>query len=217
MWKSILILLLFFVIRYSNAQIILFYEGFDTVTTVQNWTQQKVMGNLDFKFTKRHWGGYDPDGGYWCYPYKGTHYVAFDAGPDTMTVGLCGTYQANLYAYGYYTSRLVSPAISTMASTYINVEFYWFVNPFQNESSVIVQWSTDGVTWNNAAEKLRTDDGTSFFGWVKKSYPLPSGALNQNSLYIGFLFDTHYGSRSWMDELAIISSPVNRKPVIIKK
>jgi len=67
---------------------------------------------------------------------------------------------------------------------------------------MIIQWSTDGVAWNNGSTYHRY---RAIKGWTQQTYTLPAGAVNQPNLKIAFLFTSEYGYNCYLDDLRIES------------
>lgn len=102
--------------------------------------------------------------------------------------------------------RLISPEFSTTGLSQAYVFFNWYRSsewPSYSDN-MIVQWSTDGVSWNSGTTFNRYN---SFAGWIQQSYSLPSQALNEPKLRIGFLFTSQYGYNCYLDNVRITTSP----------
>ncbi|MCD4696923.1 MAG: T9SS type A sorting domain-containing protein, partial [Bacteroidales bacterium] len=164
-------------------------QGFNQATTPMCWNETVVVdpdGDATLTYVTN---GYSPT----CSPYEGTHMVKFnsyncDDGDEL---------------------RLESPEFSTTGMTAARVLFAWYEchnwSTYLTEG-VTVQWSLDGNTWNTGTfyQRYNATDG-----WYEKTYDLPSGALGQSSVYIGFLFHSHYGYNCYFDDLTIEETPTD--------
>ena len=68
--------------------------------------------------------------------------------------------QYNSYGISSGSTRLKrTAAVSTTNKSFIMVDFAWFEDPgyTTNNDNVMVQWSTDGTTWNNTSSFSRND------------------------------------------------------------
>ena len=124
-------------------------------------------------------------------------------------------------------ARLISPKISTGPSSGY-VEFYWrhengYHAQTYTDAGVQVEYSTDGMSWTNAGTFVRLYD--NFPGsdgkWVKKTIALPSSALNQPTLYIGFKFTSYQtypqqGLALYMDNVLIRDATMAPLPVAVE-
>lgn len=116
--------------------------------------------------------------------------------------------------------RLRSAAITTVGTASVDVEFDWFQmngssynsGNYLNEG-VMVQWSTNGTTWNNSTFFPRQNATASAAGeWSKKTVTLPAGAGNQPLLYIGLKFRSEYGYNCYADHLVVKRTPTCLAP-----
>jgi len=98
--------------------------------------------------------------------------------------------------------KKTSSPLATTGKTLITVIFDWYVDPGYSSSNdyVTVQWSSDGITWNNSTSYYRYNYAAS---WVTQNCILPSGAENQATLYIAFLFTSVYGNNCHLDNLKV--------------
>jgi hypothetical protein len=104
-----------------------------------------------------------------------------------------------------------SSPLSTSGKTNITVVFdwYYYTGTYTGADQVTVQWSTNGTTWNSASTYPRT--GTT--GWTTINCVLPSGAENQTTLYIAFLFTSGYGYNCHLDNLKVnVNTPGTPTP-----
>lgn len=123
-------------------------------------------------------------------PYEGANYIRFNS------------YACDAGA----TARLVSPAISTIGATSVDVEFYWGEdNVYTANDKVRVQYSTNGNTWTSVgSDFLRySASAGSSATWSKKTVTLPAAAANQSKIYIGFLFTSDWGGHCSLDKATI--------------
>lgn len=111
--------------------------------------------------------------------------------------------------------RLKTPALNTTGTASIDVEFDWFernstdfnTGAYLNEG-VQVQWSTDGISWNNSTFFPRQVASAPNSGhWVRKTITLPAGAGNQATLHIGLKFHSEYGYNCYVDNLLVHRTP----------
>ena len=106
--------------------------------------------------------------------------------------------------------RLISPGISTISVEDIYVNFQWFhdMNYISNLDKMTVQYSLDGVLWNDVQEVQRYD--ASLSGWQNYSVLLPADAEEKPQVFAGFLFHSEKGNNCHLDSVAItgtISGP----------
>lgn len=122
-------------------------------------------------------------------PYEGTHMIKFNS-------TFCGA--GNVL-------RLSSPEFSSVGQSQLFVSFAWHRDTQwpQYLDNMTIQWSTDGITWNNGTKYQRYNTSTS---WTRQTYQLPDGALNQSNLRIGFLFTSEYGYNCYLDDVRIENS-----------
>jgi len=116
--------------------------------------------------------------------------------------------------------RLRSAPITTVGTASIDVEFDWFQmngssynsGNYLNEG-VMIQWSTDGTTWNNTTFFPRQNTTATAAGeWSKKTVTLPAGAGNQPLLYIGLKFRSEFGYNCYADHLIVKRTPTCLAP-----
>lgn len=119
-------------------------------------------------------------------PYEGTHMVKFNS-------AMCGAGNS---------MRLESPSFSTVGKTQVPVSFSWHKDSqWPNYPDYMtLQWSLDGTTWNDGDTYQRYSTTT---GWTQQTYSLPSEALGQENLKIGFLFTSAYGYNCYLDDVKI--------------
>jgi hypothetical protein len=117
------------------------------------------------------------------------------------------------YSYGTGTTNRLkrTTAISTVGYSNITVDFEWYTDPGYagtTTEGVIVQWSTDGSTWNSAGTTFMRYAATA--QWVLETQALPVGAAGQATLYVAFLFNSNFGNDCHMDIMHVkgTSAPV---------
>jgi hypothetical protein len=106
------------------------------------------------------------------------------------------------FSYGTgYTNRLKrTTAISTVGYSNITVDWEWYRdNGYQGYANegVFIDWSTDGVTWNQAGAIWVRWATTNF--WELETQALPAGAANQPTLYVAFRFLSQFGNDCHLD------------------
>jgi hypothetical protein len=168
-------------------------QGFNAATAPSCWSQQNVSGTLALTFVTT---ATLPTAS----PQEGTHMVYY-----------------NSYSNSTQT-RLVSPVVSSTGISSVDVEFYWFHSTEGTATSYLTegitpQWSTDGTTWTSVGSQIRRYNATA--GWTKYLITLPSGAGNQASLYVGFLFQGNAGYNSYLDNVVIKASPTCVTPTAL--
>ncbi|MEI6682636.1 MAG: T9SS type A sorting domain-containing protein [Bacteroidota bacterium] len=124
-----------------------------------------------------------------CTPFSGSRFVEFDSFDATS-----GT-----------SNRLKrTTAVSTVGYSVVTVDFEWLVDPgYTNNDNVMVQWSTDGSTWNNSTSFSRYGATQQ---WVLESVTLPYAAANIPTLYVALLFTSAYGNNCHLDLLHVKAS-----------
>jgi len=94
----------------------------------------------------------------------------------------------NSYNYRGSQVRLkLTNSFSTVGCSPLTIGFAWFqstVTSYPTNEGVTVQWSTDGMSWNNGGFYQRYSSVSN--GWRQMQEPLPDTALNQASVYIAF-------------------------------
>ena len=165
-----------------------FVEGFNNSLTPGCWTTESVSDvgsynapKISFVASSTH-----PSAS----PSEGTHMVLFnsyncDSGDQ---------------------SRLISPALSSLNKTTINVNFKWYEDSAYDSyvDSVSLQWSSNGTDWNTVSSYARYNATNP--GWLPKEMELPSEAMNQATLYVAFLFKSANGNDCLLDEVFITAS-----------
>lgn len=138
----------------------------------------------------------------------GISFVTTSTSP-TVSAAYDGTtfVRYNSYSISSGSTRLKrTNAVSTTNKAFIMVDFAWYEDPGYSSSQdqVEVQWSTDGTTWNSAGTYPRYN---ATAGWKVKYCMLPSGASNQATLYVGFLFTSAYGNNCALDFAHVTAGP----------
>jgi hypothetical protein len=133
-------------------------------------------------------------------PYEGSRLVDFES-----------------YSYGTNTTNRLkrTTPISTVGYTAINVDFAWYTDPGYagtTTEGVIIQWSTDGSTWNSAGTTWMRYSATA--QWVINTQNLPVGAENQPTLYIAFLFNSNFGNDCHMDIIHVKGTGAALPPTV---
>ena len=167
-------------------------EGFNTSSRPSCWTEQLVSGSLSFGYPT---SGTSPT----VSPQAGTNMVYY-----------------NSYSNSTQT-RLVSLPLNTNSLTSVDLEFYWYHGTeggatFYTTEGVTPQWSINGSTWTSIGSQILRYNATA--GWTKYTLTLPAGAINQTSLYIGFLFQGNGGYNSYLDSVTIKQTPTCFAPTL---
>jgi hypothetical protein len=99
-------------------------------------------------------------------------------------------------------SRLISPELNTQGLTSLTYQYAWYESSGEASSTtegVQIQYSLDKSSWTPIGSPVSRYGSTD--GWVFKSLDFPTGALDQGSVYIGFLFTSQGGQNCYLDEL----------------
>ncbi len=112
-----------------------------------------------------------------------------------------------------FREQLVSPKISTSGTSAVQLEFDWmeiqrtcFTNPNSSNirEGITVQWSLDGINWENINYFPRHTSTAAASGtWTHKTVYLPSAAGNQSQVYIAFLFHSEWGYNMYIDNVSV--------------
>ncbi len=162
-------------------------QGFNITTIPSCWTQQTVVGTTALTFPV---SASNPVIG----PQEGSDFVmwnSFNASSGNQT-------------------RLVSPPINSNGLLGAGLRFYWFHDNSSYTTSqyigegVKVQYSTNGTTWTDVQAIDRLLTGTN--GWTLYDINLPVGVVNQNNLYIGFLFTSKLGNNCALDNVTVYAA-----------
>jgi hypothetical protein len=98
-------------------------------------------------------------------------------------------------------TRLISPALSTLGLSSLYYNFKWFVSSGESSATsegVQVQYSIDnGSSWIPVGNSIPRYG--SLNSWTNQSFVLPAEALDQGSVYIGFLFSSEGGQNCYLD------------------
>jgi hypothetical protein len=169
-------------------------EGFNvTVNTTNNpacWSQSNVNGSLSINQVTAP-AGLGPTG---FLPQEGSGMIFYNS-------------------YSYSTStRLVTRKINSTGISNVSVDFQWYYSSSGGSTSyltegVTLQWSTDGITWNDFSGNFIRRYGATT-GWQTITINLPIGAGNIPNLYIGFLFVGNSGYDCYMDNVVVYATPI---------
>ena len=181
MKKFLLLFVSLFVLSFTNfAQTTLLTEDFETAAVGQvpptGWAVDLVSGT---NYTYFQSAGTYPT----STPFSGVRFVEF---------------QSFNASSGTINRLKRTTSVSTVGYSSVSVDFEWLVDPGYsgNNDNVMLQWSTDGVTWNNTTSFARYN---AVQQWVLETVALPAGAVNVPNLYIAFYFTSAYGDNCHMD------------------
>jgi|GEM_PF-5136734 len=161
-------------------------EGFNNTSIPNCWSQQYVTGTSNIGYVA---SSFSPT----TTPQEGTHYVYWNS--YSISTG--------------NSTRLVSPAINTIGTASVDVEFYWRYDNSgyaSNADGVTVEYSLDGTTWT-AVGGLIHRYNASLSDWEKITVTLPTGAANQATMYVGFNFISAFGNNCALDNVTILPTP----------
>ena len=106
--------------------------------------------------------------------------------------------------------RLLMPPLSSVGVSSVDVTFKMYED---NEGGIIkddkmtLQYSLDGNNWTSVAPNFRPNSSfqpyTNTGKWFDRQFTLPVTAANQANLYVGFLFESAYGSDVYIDDVKI--------------
>lgn len=171
-------------------------EGFDADTMPPCWTQEIVAQPSSQTVTPvivTASSSSDPS----VLPYSGDRMIYFKS-----------------YSYVDGTQvRLLSPPFTSENMDLVELQFMWFHNHYQSQltgEGVQIQYSIDGTNWVDVEFIQRYDAVKA--GWTPYSLILPEEVGNQPTVYIGFLFKSHYGRNCLMDEIEIAKAPACTNP-----
>lgn len=156
-------------------------ESFVANQTPSCWTQERISGNADVMFVAFSMLPY-------CHPAGGSAMVKWPSASNPSG----------------WQSRLISLPISTTGISALDVNFKWhhdLETTSGAEDGVQIQYSTDGITWNNSTQGtiLRYDGLQS--GWCEYDVIIPE-AGNLPRVYVGFLFNSGgIGANCYVDEI----------------
>ncbi|MBN2664532.1 MAG: LamG domain-containing protein, partial [Bacteroidales bacterium] len=163
---------------------VIYSEGLNGEDIPDGWSVVEVVntdGEITFVTTSSYPIGFNPP--------EGTHFACFNSYHciDGSSVRL----------------QQITP-ISTTNFNNISINFDWtrdnqYSEPY--DDLVYIQWSTDGITWNNAGSVKRYYDLGDF--WTIQSINLPPETNNLSNLYIGFLFVSRYGNDCHLDNIVV--------------
>src|SRR5581483_2679661 len=121
------------------------FEGFNSTVMPACWSQQQVIGTDNLQFVPNSTNPVTT-------PEEGSDFIWYNS--FNITAG--------------HQTRLVSPAITTIGASAIDVRFQWFnenstlynTGLYATAEGVQVQYSTDAVTWINAGPFITRYDST---------------------------------------------------------
>lgn len=166
-------------------------EGFNSTTQPNCWSQQYVTGTNNLQYVA---SSTLPT----TTPQEGSDYVLWDS-----------------YFIFSGETRLVSPPITSVGVSSVDVSFYWY-NEHSNfynsgrylNEGVKVQYSLDGINFTDVQFYPREDAsfaiGTG--AWRQKYLTLPLAVANQSQFYVGFSFVSEDGDNCSFDHLNIFPS-----------
>ncbi len=167
---------------------------FNSSTIPSCWSQQFVTGAISFSFPT---SGSSPT----VSPQEGTNMVYYNSYSNTTK------------------TRLVSANLTSVGTSSVDVEFYWYHGSDGGATSYLTegvtpQYSIDGgTTWTSIGTQILRYNAV--VGWKKYTLTLPAGAGNAPSLLVGFLFEGNSGYNSYLDNVIIKSSPTCYPPTNI--
>lgn len=172
-------------------------EGFNSSTTPGCWSQQNVTGSLAIQFVTTT-AGTSPSV---SAPFEGSRMVFYNSYSNSTA------------------TRLVSLPLNTTGVPSVDVSFQWYYSSngapatYPTEG-VTVQWSTDGVTWNDFAGNF-VYRYSATTGWAPVTMTLPAGAANQANVFVGLKLTGNGGYDIYMDALSIKPSPACTAPAAL--
>jgi len=160
-------------------------QGFNATTIPACWTQQYVTGTSPVQF------------------------VPSCTNPTILTPqdGADFVYWNSFSITSGNKTRLVSLPITTTGAATVNARFYWYhdnsayTSATYADEGVVLQYSLDGIAWNNVQTINRLLTGTD--GWTLYDIALPAGAGNVANMYVGFLFTSRLGNNCALDNLLV--------------
>lgn len=171
---------------------ILYSESFDGGSTPSGWAETGATGSaaITYLTTSVHPTGITPS--------DGSHMAVFNSWTASTGNQIQLEQTAGFSTVGY-------------SGIIVYLDIYHDMG-FTNLDSVVLQYSTDGTTWNPVKRWLRYD-GT--FGWASEWVALPSGADNQPNLYLALLFVSAYGNDIHVDNL-VVRAPTGAAPPAVE-
>lgn len=103
--------------------------------------------------------------------------------------------------------KLISQPLSTTGINSVDVEFHLYNHNSGTataEEGVRVQWSTDGLVWND--DTFFKSYGSPV-GWNKKLITLPAAAGNQALLYVALQFESQVKYNIFVDDFKVRETP----------
>jgi hypothetical protein len=119
-----------------------------------------------------------------------------------------GSYMVKFNSYSCLSGSQIrlnqTSSTSSVGYTNIRVSFDWTTDNGYSSSADNVQllYSTNGSTWTNVGSTINRYAASN--EWTTQSLTLPSGAENQATLYIGFLFTSGYGNNCYLDNMSVV-------------
>jgi hypothetical protein len=107
--------------------------------------------------------------------------------------------------------RLITPPFYTIGVNDVTIYFDWFESSnsayTNTNEGLTVQYSIDGTTWTSIGSSFPRYVSTAPAngGWSTKMITLPSGGLNQNQLFVSFMFTSAWGYNCYLDKINILS------------
>lgn len=139
-------------------------EGFESENIPECWSKLNISQFVcDFQFVTS--GSYPS-----CSPKEGSRMVYWGSRNSTYNKEM----------------RFIAPPFSTIDIAHIDVEFYWYHSDlgYDRGEGVQVQYSLDGITWQNVGDFIPRYAST---GWSFKKMPIYE-IENQTQVYVGLLF-----------------------------
>ncbi|MBK9358098.1 MAG: choice-of-anchor J domain-containing protein [Bacteroidales bacterium] len=192
-WRAWLVAMTALLFAFSvSAQDVLVTESFENGGAMPaGWAKEVVSGSdyLSFVSSSSYPSGFSA--------YDGTYFVRFNS------------YSAST---GISNRLMQTTSFSTVGYEDISVEFAWLESTSYATSydNVVVQWSTDGTTWNNGGTYNRPGAANA---WTVKTDVLPAGAENQPNLYLALLFTSAYGNDCYLDDVTISGTSTGPAPI----
>ncbi len=166
------------------------YEGFNVTNFTANpdcWHQEYLNGNNAILY----------------YTTVNNPSVVTDYEPG---VGRMIYWNSNIIPSGEST-RLISPAVSTVGETDLEVHFQWYHSANAPEDDniqyegVYVQYSLDKISWTSLGDFIPRYNEVE--GWFQKTRFLPPGLMDEPSVYIALKFESYQGFNCYVDALSI--------------
>ncbi len=156
-------------------------EGFNQAEVPGCWNIEYLSGDIpNITFVPN--GTYPPSS-----PSEGTHLVQFNSYDCEEGSEM----------------RLSSPRFSTDSMADLSIAFDWYHdNDYPSRlDRMYLQYSLDSLNWNPVDSFMRAN--ASLSGWNTKNIPMTGEMMNQDTIYVGFLFHSEYGNNCYLDNLTI--------------